>query len=81
MRKCWFAEPAFGIEHDRDGAAEGIEPLRITISIIGEVDLLDERLGGVGKLQGAVAAEDDQAQGGVEADGLLDSRASCRPEV
>jgi len=70
-RQGGFAEAALGIEDDRDGAAQGIEPLRVTVAVVGEVDLLHERLGGVGELQGAVAAEDDQVEGGVKADGPL----------
>ena len=70
-REGGFAEPALGIEDDRDGAAQGVEPLRVAVAVVGEVDLLHERLGWVGELQGAVATEDDQAEGGVEADGPL----------
>ena len=66
-----FAEPALGIEDDRDGAAQGVEPLGVAVTVVGEVDLLHERLSRVGELQGAVATEDDQAEGGVEADGSL----------
>ena len=37
-RQGGFAEAALGIEDDRDGAAQGIEPLRVTVAVVGEVE-------------------------------------------
>ena len=56
-REGGFAEPALGIEDNRYGAAQGVEPLRVTVAVVGEVDLLHERLGRVSELQGAVATK------------------------
>ena len=67
-----LSEAAVGVEHDGDGPAEGVEAAGVAGPVVSEVDLLEEGLGGVGQLQRAVAAQDDDVQRGIEADLLLD---------
>jgi hypothetical protein len=67
-----FAEAVVGVEDDGNRPAEGVEAAGVAGAAVGEVDLLQEGFGGVGELQGAVAAEHDDVESRVEADLFLD---------
>lgn len=53
-----FTEAVAGVEHDRDGAAKGVDAVGVTGAVVIEVDLLEEGCSGVGELHGSVAAEE-----------------------